>query len=148
MNYRSQFARTAFTMTMFAASVLPLTGCGGGNGGSTPTINAGRASSLLTNFAAQTNRSGVSAAIVRGNALLWAQGTGKANKELAMSAGEETVYEIASVSKTVTAVAVMQLAEAGKLNLDRDINAYLPFKLVNPQVPSAVITLSSVICFL
>ena len=40
-----------------------------------------------------------------------------------------TVMRAASVSKTFTATAVMQLAEQGKLDLDRDVNAYLDFEI-------------------
>ena len=39
------------------------------------------------------------------------------------------------------ALAVMQLVEAGRLDLDADINTYLPFKVVNPHHPNERITL-------
>ncbi len=42
---------------------------------------------------------------------------------------EHTVLRVASVSKTFTATAVMQLVEQGKLDLDRDINEYLDFAI-------------------
>jgi CubicO group peptidase (beta-lactamase class C family) len=42
---------------------------------------------------------------------------------------ERTVFPVASVSKTFTATAVMQLVEQGKLDLDRDVNEYLDFKI-------------------
>ncbi len=40
----------------------------------------------------------------------------------------------------MTATAVMQLWEKGQLDLDKDINAYLPFKIRNPQYPDTPIT--------
>lgn len=42
---------------------------------------------------------------------------------------ETTLFKQASVSKTMTWTAVMQMVEAGKIDLDRDINAYLDFKI-------------------
>jgi CubicO group peptidase (beta-lactamase class C family) len=50
------------------------------------------------------------------------------------------LFELASVSKTVIATAVMQLWEDGQLDLDADINAYLPFRVVNPHFPEVPIT--------
>ncbi len=48
---------------------------------------------------------------------------------------------IASVSKLVVALGVMRLVEDGKLDLDRDVSAYLGFPLRNPAFPDAPITL-------
>lgn len=45
---------------------------------------------------------------------------------------QRTLFPIASISKTFTATAVMQLVEQGRLELDRDINEYLDF-----DIPSA-----------
>lgn len=45
---------------------------------------------------------------------------------------DATIYRQASVSKLFTWVLVMQLVEEGKLDLDRDINAYLDFRLPQP----------------
>lgn len=42
---------------------------------------------------------------------------------------ETTLFKQASVSKTMTWTAVMQMVEAGKIDLDKDINAYLDFKI-------------------
>ncbi len=48
---------------------------------------------------------------------------------------------IASVSKLVTALGVMRLVEAGKLDLDRDVSDYLGWRLRNPAFPDKPITL-------
>lgn len=82
----------------------------------------------------------LSAAIVKNDQLIWSKGYGFANKELNKNATNDTPYLIASISKTVTGVAVMQLVEQGKIDLDADINAYLPFKITNPKNPDVVIT--------
>lgn len=53
---------------------------------------------------------------------------------------KDTKVRIASISKTFTAVAYMQLVEQGKINLDEDISKYLGFTLRNPNYPEIPIT--------
>jgi CubicO group peptidase (beta-lactamase class C family) len=57
-----------------------------------------------------------------------------------MPATADTLFMIASVSKTITATALMQLYEQGKFKLDDDINRYLPFKVRIPEAPNVPIT--------
>ena len=56
----------------------------------------------------------------------WAQGFGTADLENSVAATPETVYRIGSISKPITAVAVMQLAERSKLDLDAPVQKYVP----------------------
>jgi len=69
---------------------------------------------------------GLSAAIVADHHLVWSRGLGLADLEQRAPATPATVYRIASISKTITAVAVMQLAEQAKLDLDAPIQRYCP----------------------
>ena len=48
---------------------------------------------------------------------------------------------IASISKLVTALGVMRLADRGQLDLDRDVSDYLGYRVRNPAFPNRVITL-------
>jgi D-alanyl-D-alanine carboxypeptidase len=64
---------------------------------------------------------GVSIAIVRDGKLVKAKGYGLANQELSVPATEHTVYQLASITKTFTATAVMMLVEDGKVRLDDKI---------------------------
>lgn len=52
----------------------------------------------------------------------------------------DTKFRVASISKVVTAIGVMQLVEQGKLDLDRDVSDYLGFRLRNPSFPTQPIT--------
>ena len=78
--------------------------------------------------------------MVHGQDLTWSWGRGFANFEDGVKADGDTVYMLASVSKTVTCAAVMQLWEAGSLDLDADVNRYLPFEVRNPSFPHHRIT--------
>ncbi|KQQ88491.1 serine hydrolase [Massilia sp. Leaf139] len=59
----------------------------------------------------------------------------------ALPANRDTLYRIASVSKMVTTLGLMRLIEAGKVELDTDVSAYLGFSVRNPHFPERAITL-------
>jgi len=83
---------------------------------------------------------GLSASIAIGDSIIWKGAYGYANIENNKIVKNETLFKIASVSKTVTATALMQLIEDGLLNLDDPINDYLSFDVVHPLYPSDEIT--------
>jgi CubicO group peptidase (beta-lactamase class C family) len=72
------------------------------------------------------NIAGLSLAVVTDNQLRWSSGYGFADLENYVPAKAATVYRLASISKSVTAVAVMQLAERGQLDLDAPVQKYCP----------------------
>jgi D-alanyl-D-alanine carboxypeptidase len=74
----------------------------------------------------KNNVPGISVGIVQDGKVILARGYGVANVELSVPATENTVYQIASVTKTFTATAIMMLVEEGKLKLDNKITARLP----------------------
>lgn len=65
---------------------------------------------------------------------------GTADLERGIPVSAETKYRIASVSKTITAIAAMQLAEQGLLDLDADISTILGYTIQNPNQPGVAIT--------
>ncbi len=73
---------------------------------------------------------GATVAVVKDGKLLFAKGYGYADyeKKKPVSA-EKTLFRSGSVSKLFTWTAVMQLVEQGKLDLDRNVNEYLDFKI-------------------
>jgi CubicO group peptidase (beta-lactamase class C family) len=73
---------------------------------------------------------GAVVAVVRDGKVLFEQGYGYADvgKKTPVSP-ETTLFRPGSISKLFTWTSVMQLVEAGKLNLDRDVNDYLDFKI-------------------
>lgn len=69
---------------------------------------------------------GLSLAIVVEGRLVWSNGYGLADVENSAPAKAATVYRSASMGKTITATAVMQLAAARKLDLDAPVQKYCP----------------------
>jgi len=70
---------------------------------------------------------GLSVGIVHSGRPVYQRGFGFADIESKTPATARTCYRIASISKTFTAVAVMQLVEQGKIGLDDRVRAYLPW---------------------
>jgi serine beta-lactamase-like protein LACTB, mitochondrial len=78
----------------------------------------------VTAFMTQQRAPSVSVAIVKDGKLAWTGAYGSADLENSVPAKTSTMYRLASISKPITATAVMQLAEAGKLDLDAPIQKY------------------------
>ncbi|WP_159881478.1 serine hydrolase [Paenibacillus puerhi] len=69
---------------------------------------------------------GASVAVVKGDRVLLNKGYGYADVEKQQPVDpDRTVFRVASVSKVITATAVMQLAEQGKIELNKELSAYL-----------------------
>ncbi|HEY8573042.1 serine hydrolase domain-containing protein [Phenylobacterium sp.] len=68
----------------------------------------------------------VSAAVVRGGRVVWAQASGLADLEQARPASPEDRYRMGSTSKVVTAAILMRLVERGTVALDAPIGRYRP----------------------
>jgi len=83
---------------------------------------------------------GLSAAVVRGETLVWSGGIGQADIDAKLAMTSDHIQNIGSISKTITATAVMQLWEEGAFELDDDINEFLPFSIRNPNFPDKPIT--------
>ena len=75
-----------------------------------------------------------SAAVFRGDELLWQQALGLADVDGGQDATAETQYRIGSITKTFTAVGVLQLRDAGELSLDEPLTTYLPESAHGPTI--------------
>jgi CubicO group peptidase (beta-lactamase class C family) len=69
---------------------------------------------------------GLSVAVVVNRQLVWSNGYGALDRKTSAPAKSSTVYRLASTTKPITATAVMQLVELGKINLDAPIQKYCP----------------------
>jgi CubicO group peptidase (beta-lactamase class C family) len=68
----------------------------------------------------------VSAAVARRGKLLWSEAVGVADQDAGAAATPDTQYRVGSITKTFTAVAIMQLRDAGELGLDDRLGDHLP----------------------
>ncbi|WP_440135476.1 serine hydrolase [Chitinophaga sancti] len=68
---------------------------------------------------------GLSIAVIQNHRLIWAKGYGYANDSLKTPVTTQTLFQAASVSKSLNGVGVLKLAQDKKLDLYKDINTYL-----------------------
>ena len=78
---------------------------------------------------------GLSAAVVRGGEVVWSHAWGMANIEAGRRATPDTLFMLASVSKTVVATAVLQAIEDDLFGLDTHVNDVLPVLRSQPRPP-------------
>lgn len=79
------------------------------------------------------NLPAVAIALVDDQRIVWQQGFGYADAKTKQAIDEQTIYRVGSVSKLLTDIAVMQLVEHGKLDLDAPVTRYIPeFRPRNP----------------
>lgn len=81
---------------------------------------------LVSAFMARHGVPGLAAAVALGPERSWARGYGLADVENNVPASERTMFRLASISKVVTATAVMELVEREKLDLNAPIQRYVP----------------------
>jgi CubicO group peptidase (beta-lactamase class C family) len=87
---------------------------------------------------------GATVAVVKDGKLLFAKGYGYSDYEQKKPvSAEETLFRPGSVSKLFTWTAVMQMVEQGKLDLDRDVNDYIDYKI--PEAFGKPITLKNIL---
>lgn len=91
---------------------------------------------------AQREQPGLSVGIIYDQTLIWSRGFGLANLQHNVPASAQTIYRIASITKLFTSVAIMQLRDAGLLQLDDPVQKHLPwFQLHNPHPDTPVVTI-------
>jgi len=90
---------------------------------------------------ANSNIPGCGVAVVSADEVLYTNGFGYADQENNTPYQPSTIQNIGSVSKTFIGVSLMKAVELGKLNLEDDINQYLPFEVKHSQFPNQKITI-------
>ncbi|WP_299325943.1 serine hydrolase [uncultured Maribacter sp.] len=84
---------------------------------------------------------GFSVAIVNEEGTRYENGFGFADQKADQKYTANTLQNIGSISKTFIGVALLKAQELGKLNLDDNINDYLPFQVVHPKFKNTPITI-------
>lgn len=89
---------------------------------------------------------GYSVAVYQNGQRILAEGYGFADKESETQMTEEHMFHVASQSKTITTIAIMQLVEQGKLSLDDKASQHIPEMLDNPDEHVHNITIRELLC--
>jgi len=96
--------------------------------------------SLITGKLKELHVPGLAAAKVENGRISWTRYYGYQDIGQKIPVTDSTIFHIASISKTVTAAAIMQLEAKGYFKLDDDINRFLPFRVVNPSFRGTPVT--------
>jgi CubicO group peptidase (beta-lactamase class C family) len=122
------FKRSIFPVMLLIASsqpLLPPPSVGANSGASRKEAERlARFENQVEQFRSLLKIPGLSAAIIRHQEVSWAKGFGYADMEKAVPAKPDTVYHIASLTKTFAATILMQLVEQGRLDLDEPMSHY------------------------
>jgi len=94
----------------------------------------------LNDFMKKTKAVGIAVAVVDSDKVVYAEGFGYADKAAGKKVTDTTTFMIGSISKVVTATAVMQLVEQGTIALDSPIVNYLPEFTVKTRFKARPIT--------
>jgi len=84
---------------------------------------------------------GLAVVVVRDNAVVYRNSLGWKDREAKIPLAQDDLFRIASISKSFSTTAVLQLVEQGRLSLDADVGELIGFPVRNPAFPERVITL-------
>ena len=93
-----------------------------------------RIDSQVLEIMAEAHAPSSAVAVVRNNTVIWSRGYGE-------QPDPSMIYGTGSVTKSITGTAIFQLIERGFLQLDDDVNEYLPFSLRHPNFTETPITI-------
>ena len=84
---------------------------------------------------------GLSVAVVKDNKIIYNHSFGYKDLEQKLPLQNDHIFRIASISKSFTTTAIMQLVAKKQISLDQDVSELVGFKIRNPKFPNTVITL-------
>ena len=91
----------------------------------------------VASFVRDNRLYGTAAGIVHGDELVWSGGAGFADQAAGRPSGPDVLYRIASITKTFTGTAILQLRDAGKLDLDDPVVKWVP-ELADSASPETI----------
>jgi CubicO group peptidase (beta-lactamase class C family) len=100
----------------------------------TPARMAARLEQLVRREQRQKRMPSLAAAVLRDGELVWETAVGVADVEAGLEATPETQYRLGSITKTFTAAAIMQLRDAGKLDLEDTLDRHVEGAAHRPTI--------------
>lgn len=84
---------------------------------------------------------GLSVAVVKNNKIIYNHSFGYKDLDQRLPLQNDNIFRIASISKSFTSTAIMQLVAKKQISLDQDVSELVGFKIRNPKFPNTIITL-------
>ena len=92
-------------------------------------------------YLAEIEAVGVSCAVVKDNQIIYHHNFGVKDLATKEPVDDQTIFRIASISKSFTATSLLQQVEQGRVKLTDDVSDLIGFKVRNPKFPDTPITL-------
>ena len=96
---------------------------------------------IASKYTAKNNPPGLSVTLIKDGKTFWTFNYGYSNLSNKNPFDNSNIMNIGSISKTITATAILQLWEKGKIDIDSDVNRYLNFNVRNPNHQETPITI-------
>ncbi|MEI7435344.1 MAG: alpha/beta fold hydrolase [bacterium] len=109
------------------------------------TNTIAQTTAAITNIMAEAQIPALSIALVDGTNIVWAQGFGMANREAGRPADADTLYRIASMTKSFAAMSVLKLQEGGALNIADNVTNTIPAFAMLPRFTNESISIRSLL---
>lgn len=113
------------TLTILGACVVALFAAAPGAAGAQPSVEMADLTRQIEDFRDDRNIPGLAVGVLHGGEIVFSHASGVRARNRPATATEHTLFGAASISKTLTATAVMQLVAEGELQLDRPVGAVL-----------------------
>ena len=91
-----------------------------------PASSGAEIDQIFTSFMAREHPPGLAVAVARNGTVMWDKAFGRADLQSGVPVTPRTLFRIGSITKAITAVAVLQVAERGAINLGTSIEQYVP----------------------
>lgn len=88
---------------------------------------------------------GLSVAVVKNNKIVYNHSFGLKDIDKQIPLSNQDIFRIASISKSFTTTAIMQLVAKKQVSLDQDVSELVGFKVRNPKFPNKIITLKMIL---
>ena len=112
---------------------IDISGCTQSGQAITPSKEFLEIETFLQSLIDTGNVPGISIAVTRGQQIAYSKSFGVTNLQTKKKLAPYHTFHIASISKTFTATAVMQLVESGKIDLNAPLISYLPYFKMNDE---------------
>ena len=89
----------------------------------------------------ENRTAGMAVVVVKGGKVIYEKAFGCRDKDTREALEIDDIFRIASISKSFSAMSIMQLVEAGKISLDDDVNKILGMDIRNPRYPDTPVTI-------
>lgn len=124
-----------------SAVLLTLLSCGVAWAQGSKTLTDSQIEKKLRQSMDSCHVTAMSVVLVKGDKIIYQKALGLKDRQTKEEVEIDDIYRIASISKSFSAAAIMQLVEEGKISLDDDVSDYLGFEVRNTRHPEIPITI-------